>query len=78
MPTFEGDPSRLGPYAVLMRLDGGAWIPVHFHNVAKRVVVISGILLMCHEAAGAATTTHRLTAGGVCHCAAGPSTRGGS
>ncbi len=62
--VLEGDPSRTGPYAMLMRLDAGAWIPEHFHNVAKRVVVISGVLLMRHAAAGAGTSVHRLGAGG--------------
>lgn len=61
--TLEGDPSKAGPYAWLMRLDDGAWIPAHFHNVVKRVVVISGTLLMRHSTGSDSGATHRLPAG---------------
>lgn len=44
----EGDPSKSGSFTMLLKLRDGGWIPPHFHNVDKRLVVIQGVLLMGH------------------------------
>jgi ChrR Cupin-like domain len=60
---LEGDPQKAGPYALLLRLDPGAWIPDHFHALPKRVIVVSGTLLMRHALASGGAETRRLPAG---------------
>jgi quercetin dioxygenase-like cupin family protein len=47
----DGDPSVVGqPYTMMLRLADGAWIPPHTHNVAKRLLVLTGTLLVGHGA----------------------------
>jgi quercetin dioxygenase-like cupin family protein len=46
---IDGDPSVAGqPYTMMLRLADGAWIPPHTHNVPKRLLVVSGTLLVGH------------------------------
>jgi len=61
----EGNPQAAGPFTMMLRLSDGVWIPPHFHNVDKRLVVIKGELLMGHGNAIDAATTTALKAGGV-------------
>ncbi len=42
----EGDPSQAGTFTMMLKLADGAWIPPHFHNVNKRLIVLKGTLLM--------------------------------
>jgi mannose-6-phosphate isomerase-like protein (cupin superfamily) len=42
----EGDPARRGRFTMMLKLQDGAWIEPHWHNVEKRLVVIKGELLM--------------------------------
>ena len=42
----EGDPTRPGPFTMMLKLADGAWLPPHWHNVDKRLYVIQGELLM--------------------------------
>lgn len=44
----EGNPREGGTFTMMLKLDDGAWIPPHFHNVDKRLVVVRGQLLMGH------------------------------
>ena len=45
--ALEGDPSASGaPYSLLLRVRDGAWIPPHWHPFDKRIMVLSGTLLM--------------------------------
>lgn len=44
----EGSPRESGTFTMMLKLDDGAWIPPHFHNVDKRLVVVRGQLLMGH------------------------------
>ncbi len=44
----EGNPQAAGTFTMMLKLADGAWIPPHFHNVDKRLVVIKGELLMGH------------------------------
>jgi hypothetical protein len=44
----EGSPREGGTFTMMLKLDDGAWIPPHFHNVDKRLVVVRGQLLMGH------------------------------
>jgi len=43
----EGNPQS-GPFTMLLKLPDSVWIPPHFHNVEKRLIVIKGELLMGH------------------------------
>ena len=61
----EGNPQAAGPFTMMLRLPDGVWIPPHFHNVDKRLVVISGELLMGHGDAVDKSKTSGLAAGGV-------------
>ncbi len=61
----EGDPSKPGPFTMMLKLRDGGWIQPHFHNVAKRLVVISGTLLMGHGDTLDAAATTALHAGGI-------------
>jgi Domain of unknown function (DUF4437) len=67
----EGDPSKPGPFTMMLKLRDGGWIPPHFHNVDKRLVVIQGVLLMGHGDAIDAATTTPLKTGGVAVMPAG-------
>ena len=45
--VLEGDPGASGaPYSLLLRVRDGAWIPPHWHPFDKRIMVLSGTLLM--------------------------------
>jgi hypothetical protein len=45
--AIDGDPDAVGkPYSLLLKLSDGKWIRPHWHPNDKRVVVISGTLLM--------------------------------
>jgi quercetin dioxygenase-like cupin family protein len=61
----EGSPQSPGMFTMLLRLPDGAWIPPHFHNVDKRVIVVKGELLMGHGDSLDATRATALRAGGV-------------
>lgn len=67
----EGDPSKPGPFTMMLKLRDGGWIPPHVHNVDKRLVVITGELLMGHGDAVDASATTALKAGGVAVMPAG-------
>lgn len=67
----DGDPSKPGPLVMMLKLRDGGWIPPHFHNVDKRLVVIQGELLMGHGDAIDAAATTALKAGGVAVMPAG-------
>lgn len=61
----EGNPQANGPFTMLLKLPNGVWIPPHFHNVDKRLVVIKGELLMGHGDSIDAAKTEGLRTGGV-------------
>jgi metal-dependent amidase/aminoacylase/carboxypeptidase family protein/mannose-6-phosphate isomerase-like protein (cupin superfamily) len=61
----EGNPQASGQFTMMLRLPDGVWIPPHFHNVEKRLVVITGELLMGHGDTLDATRTTPLKAGGI-------------
>ena len=61
----EGNPQAAGLFTMMLRLPDGVWIPPHFHNVDKRLVVISGELLMGHGDAVDQSKTTALATGGV-------------
>jgi mannose-6-phosphate isomerase-like protein (cupin superfamily) len=61
----EGDPQAAGPFTMLLKLPDGVWIPPHFHNVDKRLIVIKGELLMGHGDAIDASKAVALKTGGV-------------
>lgn len=67
----DGDPSKPGPLVMMLKLRDGGWIPPHFHNVDKRLVVIQGELLMGHGDAIDAAATTAVKAGGVAVMPAG-------
>jgi quercetin dioxygenase-like cupin family protein len=67
----EGDPSKPAPFVMMLKLRDGGWIPPHFHNVEKRLVVIQGELLMGHGDTIDAASTVGLKAGGVAVMPAG-------
>jgi quercetin dioxygenase-like cupin family protein len=61
----EGNPQAAGPFTMMLKLADGAWIPPHFHNVDKRLIVIKGELLMGHGDAIDKGAVSVLKAGGV-------------
>lgn len=61
----EGDPAKAGPFVLMLKLVDGAWIPPHWHNVDKRLVVVRGTLLMGMGDRLEKTTARPLAAGGV-------------
>lgn len=67
----EGNPQQAGPFTMMLKLPDGAWIPPHFHNVDKRLVVIKGELLMGHGDAIDAAKISVLKPGGVAVMPAG-------
>src|SRR5262245_7027783 len=67
----EGDPTKAGPFVLMLKLADGAWIPPHWHNVEKRLVVIRGTLRMGMGDRVEEATTRPLTAGGVAVVPAG-------
>lgn len=63
--VVEGDPQKGGTFTMMLKIADGAWIPPHWHNVDKRLVVISGELLMGHGEKVDAEAARPLPAGGV-------------
>jgi mannose-6-phosphate isomerase-like protein (cupin superfamily) len=63
--VVEGNPQASGPFTMLLRLPDGVWIPPHFHNVEKRLIVIKGELLMGHGDAIESSRARPLGAGSV-------------
>lgn len=62
--VVDGDPSVAGqPFTMMLRLADGAWIQPHTHNVAKRLLVVSGALLVGHGAVLDSTQVQRMPAG---------------
>jgi mannose-6-phosphate isomerase-like protein (cupin superfamily) len=61
----EGDPSKAGPFTMMLKLNDGAWIQPHFHNVDKHLVVIQGELLMGHGEVLEPAKVQPLKVGGV-------------
>ncbi|MGD9905403.1 MAG: cupin domain-containing protein [Dehalococcoidia bacterium] len=61
----EGNPRQDGTFTMMLRLADGAWIPPHFHNVDKRLVVVKGELLMGHGDAIDAASATVVPTGGV-------------
>ena len=61
----EGNPQVAGAFTMLLKLPDGVWIPPHFHNVEKRIVVIKGELLMGHGDTLDASKATLLKTGGV-------------
>jgi oxalate decarboxylase/phosphoglucose isomerase-like protein (cupin superfamily) len=62
--VFEGDPAKPGMYTMVVKLADGFWITPHWHPEAKRVVVLSGTLLMGSGAAFDKATATALAPGG--------------
>jgi len=61
----DGDPSVAGqPYTMMLRLANGAWIPPHTHTVAKRLLVVTGTLLVGHGATLDSSRVQALQSGG--------------
>ena len=69
--VVEGNPQAAGTFTMMLKLADGAWIPPHFHNVDKRLIVIRGELLMGHGDAIDASRAQRLSPGSVAVVAAG-------
>ncbi|MEZ5291919.1 MAG: cupin domain-containing protein [Vicinamibacterales bacterium] len=61
----EGNPREAGPFTMMLKLADGAFIPPHFHNVDKRLVVVKGELLMGHGDAIDVESTTAVPVGGV-------------
>lgn len=61
----EGDPERPGPFTMMLKLTDGAWLQPHWHNVDKRLYVITGELLMGIGDKVDAARARPLAAGGV-------------
>lgn len=45
MAVVAGDPNKSGLYTVRMKLTDGTKVPIHWHNDAERVTVLSGTLM---------------------------------
>ena len=60
-----------GLFTMVLKIDDGRYIPPHFHNVDKRVVVLQGTLLMGHGDVIDRNGMQRLTAGDMATVAAG-------
>jgi quercetin dioxygenase-like cupin family protein len=69
--VVEGNAQAPGPFTMMLKLADGAWIPPHFHNVEKRLIVIRGELLMGHGDTIDASRAQRLSAGSVAVVPAG-------
>lgn len=61
----EGNPQAAGQFTMRLKLADGAWIQPHFHDVDKRLVVITGELLMGHGDDSDASQVTVLKTGGV-------------
>lgn len=67
----EGDPTKAGPFVLMLKLVDGAWIPPHWHNGDKRLVVVRGTLRMGMGDHVEEMKTRPLAAGGVAMVPAG-------
>lgn len=67
----DGNPRAGGTFTMMLRLGDGAWIPPHFHNVDKRLVVVKGELLMGHGDVIDASSATVLRTGGIAVVPAG-------
>ena len=63
--VVEGNPQGAGTFTMMLKLPDGFWIQPHFHNVAKRLVVVKGELLMGHGDVVEASKASALKTGGV-------------
>ncbi len=63
--VVEGNPQNAGTFTMMLKLPDGFWIQPHFHNVAKRLVVVKGELLMGHGDVVEASKASALKTGGV-------------
>src|SRR5688572_21870982 len=63
--VVEGNPQSAGTFTMMLKLPDGFWIQPHFHNVAKRLVVVKGELLMGHGDVVEASQASALKTGGV-------------
>lgn len=61
--VVEGDPEKSGEYSVMYRLANGRWIAPHWHPNPKRVVVLSGTVLMGLGESGDTSRVKALPAG---------------
>jgi hypothetical protein len=61
---LEGKPDQAGPLTMLLRLQDGAWIPPHWHNESKRLLVMSGVLLLGMADSLVPSSAHAVPAGG--------------
>jgi hypothetical protein len=61
--VVEGDPEKAGEYSVIYRVADGHWIAPHWHPYLKRVVVLSGTLLMGSGESGDTSHVTALPAG---------------
>ena len=69
--VVDGDLTKAGMFTMMLRLEDGAWIQPHWHNVDKRLVVIGGELLMGEGDAVNPSKTTALAAGGLAVVPAG-------
>jgi quercetin dioxygenase-like cupin family protein len=67
----EGDPGKPGPFVLMLKIADGAWIPPHWHNVDKRLVVVRGQVRMGMGDRLDAASTRLLPAGGIAVVPAG-------
>jgi quercetin dioxygenase-like cupin family protein len=63
--VVEGNPQGAGTFTMMLKLPDGFWIQPHFHNVAKRLVVVKGELLMGHGDVVEPSKASGLKTGGV-------------
>jgi len=67
----EGDPGKPGSFVLMLKIADGAWIPPHWHNVDKRLVVIRGQVRMGMGDRLDPAATRLLPAGGIAVVPAG-------
>ena len=61
----EGNPQKGGTFTIMQRLRNGVWVPPHFHNHEKRLIVIRGELLLGRGTRVDPARVVRLTQGAV-------------
>lgn len=60
----DGNPNVTGQeFIMVLQFADGAWITPHTHNIAKRLLVLEGALLLGHGARIDTTAVHELRAG---------------
>ena len=63
--VIDGNPAVAdAPYTMLLRLAPDSWIPPHTHNVAKRILVLRGTLLVGHGSVLDSTAVTPMAQGG--------------